>query len=102
MSGGSRRKRKGNKAWDDVINASSAQDGNPFDLLKMELPDEQREIYKKMRGEVMRMMGAGRETESDRETETDRQRHRDRQTDRDRQTKKERKETRKKERKSES
>ena len=65
MSGGSRRKRKGNKAWDDVINASSSQDGNPFDLLKMELPDEQREIYKKMRGEVMRMMGAERERDVD-------------------------------------
>ena len=52
MSGGSRRKRNAKKAWDDLINASSSKDGDPFQMLQGDLSDEQRELFKKLRGDT--------------------------------------------------
>ena len=50
MSGGARRKRKATKAWEDLINATSSKDGNPFEMLQGDLSDEQQELFRKLRG----------------------------------------------------
>lgn len=47
MSG---RKRSGKKAWDDLIDATSSKDGDPFEMLRGDLNEEQRELFKKLRG----------------------------------------------------
>lgn len=46
MSG---RKRSGKKAWDDLIDATSSKDGDPFEMLRGDLNEEQRELFKKLR-----------------------------------------------------
>lgn len=46
------RKRGSKKALDDLIKATSSKDGDPFEMLRGDLTEEQRDLFKKLRGTI--------------------------------------------------